>query len=329
MHSSFLLKDIASYLGEECVGDGDIVIRSIAPIQSAGEGEITFLHNSKYKRHLNGLRASAIILEKRFLENVSVPSIAASDPYYSYAKLTHLFKQSAEDKSQFKSEDDRTSQTAMASLPQSASLGQYSIVAHDCVVGEGVEIGHHVSIGEGVSIGSGTKIYDNVVIYPGVSIGENAIIHSGVVVGADGFGFARGKDGSWCKIEHLGSVEIHDDVEIGANTTIDRGALNNTVIGKGVKLDNQIQIGHNVMIGENTIVAACAGIAGSAVIGNNCMIGGGACINGHIRICDGVSITGNSAVGGDIDKAGIYSGYPAQDHFAWLKHLAKQREVKK
>jgi UDP-3-O-[3-hydroxymyristoyl] glucosamine N-acyltransferase len=248
-----------------------------------------------------------------------------ADPYMGYAKAAQLFD---------------------ASPIQTPGVHPLAVVGPDCVIsptasigpyvvlGRGVQVGEHsvlhagVIISDAVRIGSHTTIYPNVSVYHGVQIGDHVIIHSGAVIGADGFGMARNARGEWLKIPQLGIVEIHDHVEIGANTTIDRGALENTVIGRGAKLDNQIQIGHNVVVGENTAMAACTGISGSTKVGKNCMISGMSGLAGHIEVADGTIITGMTKVTKSLTKPGIYSsGTVVESHKTWLRNAVRFRQL--
>ena len=214
-----------------------------------------------------------------------------------------------------------------ADVHPTASIGPFVAIESGVVIGAGSSIGSHSSIGEGSQIGEGCQIAASVQIYHGVRIGDRVVLHSGVVIGSDGFGFANDK-GVWVKIPQIGGVEIGDDVEIGANTTVDRGALENTVIGNGVKMDNQIQVAHNVQIGDHTAIAGCVGIAGSAKIGRYCGIGGGAGILGHLEITDGVQVTAMSLVTKSIKDPGIYSsGTSVEPSKLWHKNYARFRQL--
>jgi len=217
-----------------------------------------------------------------------------------------------------------------ATIDAAAEIGAFVVIGAGASVGAGAAIGSHCVLGEGVAVGAGTRLHPRVTIYPGCRLGARCIVHSGVVIGADGFGMAR-DSGRWVKIPQVGRVRIGDDVEIGANTTVDRGALDDTVIGEGCKLDNQIQVGHNCVIGPHTVIAGCTGISGSVTIGRGCMIGGGVGITGHLSICDGVSLTGYTFVTKSIREPGTYSsGVPALPHAQWLRvavHLRRLDEA--
>ena len=302
-NKQFTLKFLADYLGAELFGNADKIITSIAPIESASSEQITFVNNPKYLKHLTVTKAGAVLISKKAQSLSTTNNLVVDDAYLAYSQLTELFVN--------KNMNKKIAKTAIigAGINISANVN----IADRVVIGDNVSIDDNVTIKAGVVIGdnvtikSDTVIYPNVSIYDNVSIGKHCIIHSGVVLGADGFGFAKKIDGSWSKIHQLGTVKIGDNVEIGANTTIDCGALGDTVIHDGVKLDNQIQIGHNVEIGKNTIMAGCSAIAGSTKIGINCAIGGFSAIAGHLYICDSTMITGGSSVSSSIDKPGVYS----------------------
>jgi len=214
-----------------------------------------------------------------------------------------------------------------ARIDPGAHVGPYAVVGARTVVGRGASVGAQVSLGADVAIGEGTRLNPGVVVYDRCRIGARCIVHSGAVIGSDGFGMARDA-GRWIKIPQVGAVRIGDDVEIGANTTIDRGALDDTVIEEGVKLDNQIQVAHNCVIGAHTVIAGCTGISGSVTIGRNCMIGGGVGIVGHLSICDHVTISGMTLVAKSITRPGTYtSGLPMMPHAQWLRNAALLRRL--
>lgn len=297
----FTLQEIADYLSAKLVGDSACVIKEIAPLNLAKKGQISFLENPHYCKYLETTEASAIVLSEDSAKLAKDKNLLiTSDPYLAYAKISALFD------------------NAPGVVP---GIHPTAVIGNNCTIDPTAFIGPNCSIWDNVKIGANSRLYSNVSVYHNVTIGERAIIHSGVVIGSDGFGMANDK-GVWRKIHQLGGVVIGNDVEIGANTTIDRGALENTIIGDGVKLDNQIQIAHNVQIGANTAIAGCVGIAGSAKIGKHCMIGGGAGINGHIEICDGVIITARAGVYESITTPGVYaSAIPAMPHKTWWRIL--------
>ena len=280
----------------------DAVVSGIATIQNAKPDQITFLHTALYRPFLKSTKALAVICNAEDAKDSPVPTIIVEDPYLAFAAVAKLFQKNSANNS---------------GIARSAVVGSNCTITKSACICDRVSIGDNVTIGENVVVGIGTVIESdcvidndtvikpNVTIYSNSKIGQRALIHSGVVIGADGFGFAN-DNGKWIRIPQLGGVSIGDDVEIGANTTIDRGALDDTIIHNGVKLDNQIQIGHNVVIGENTIMAGCVGVAGSAKVGANCMIGGGASINGHISLCDGVVLAGTAVVNQSVKEPGVY-----------------------
>jgi UDP-3-O-[3-hydroxymyristoyl] glucosamine N-acyltransferase len=318
----YTLHELANFLAAEFRGDSDCVITGIGAIVSAKPQQITFLNDSLYKSYLASTKAAAVIVKSEDITDKDLGNfIIVSDPYLAYAKISILF-------------DDTP--------PMPIGIHPTAIIGDDCEVADDVCVGPFCVIGRKVKIGKGTRIeagcvvgdeteigeksrlYANVTLYHKVKIGKYVLLHSGVVVGSDGFGNANER-GIWHKIYQLGTVIIGDDVEIGANTTIDRGAINDTIIEDGVRIDNQVQIGHNVHIGAHTAIAGCVGIAGSTKIGRHCMIGGGAGIIGHIEIADRVIITGMTSVGKSItEPGGVYaSGIPATPHRAWWRTLAR------
>lgn len=317
MKNQYHLKEIAEYLGLPCIGEHEEMISGIAPLQSAQKGQLSFLDNTKYKKYLSSTQASAVILTAKDADDCCVSKIISDNPYLAYAKALHLFQTEKEF-------NDHIHPTAMidptANIHPGTFIGPYVVVGARAIIHQGVSIAAHCVIEDDCVIGENTYLHSHVTLYRKSQLGARCLIHSGVVIGSDGFGFARSEKG-WFKVPHLGHVLIGHDVEIGANTTIDRGALEMTYIGNGVKLDNQIQIGHNVHIGDHTIIAGCVGIAGSAHIGKNCMIGGGVGIAGHLSITDGVVITAMTGISKSINEPGIYSaGMQAEKRDTWRKN---------
>lgn len=300
------LDEIVARLGGELVGDGATEINRVGTLATAGTGQISFLANPKYRSQLVDTRAAAVIVPPALVGVTARPCILHPQSYTYYARVAQLLYP-----------------RAVPAVPVHPSVQ----MGEGVVLGEGVVIHAGCVLGDGVEIGAGSVLFPNVSIYAGCVVGQRAIIHSGAVVGADGFGFA--KDGeAWLKIPQVGRVVIGDDVEIGANTTIDRGAIDDTVIGNGVKLDNQIQVGHNVTIGEHTAMAGCVGIAGSAHIGCRCTVGGGAIILGHLTLGDDVHVSAGTMVTKSLSKPGQYTGvFPVEDHEAWLKNAAHLRHL--
>ena len=316
----YILSELAAFLKADLIGDGQCLITSIAPLDKAVSGQISFLENPKYKEYLVTTKASALILRKSDAPNVSTNILIVADPYLAYAKLTSLFVHKP---SLVTGVHATVICGENCSIDPTAKIDAYCVLGNEVRIAAGVSIGSGCVLGANVSIGENSQLNANITLYNDVEIGKRVLIHGGAVLGADGFGMANDR-GKWVKIHQLGSVVVGDDVEIGANTTIDRGALEDTVIASGVKLDNQIQIGHNVRIGENTAIAGCTGIAGSVVIGKNCVLAGGVGINGHIEITDGVIVTAMSGVEKSITKPGVYSsGIPAKPHITWWRILAR------
>ena len=318
------LREIVARLGGEAVGEVAAPLTGVATLDSAGPHQIAFLTNPKYRPRLAGTRAGAVILGPGDRDAASIPRIIADNPYAYYARTVALFNPPPAALPGV----HPTAQVAPdARIAASAEVGAFAVVAAGCSVGDGAVIGAHSVLGENVSVGAGTRLHARVTVYEGCTIGARCVLHSGVVIGADGFGMAR-EAGRWVKIPQVGAVRIADDVEVGANTTIDRGALDDTVIEEGVKLDNQIQVGHNCVIGAHTVIAGCTGISGSVRIGRDCLIGGAVGIVGHIQICDGVTISGFSFVTKSITEPGTYtSGAPAMPHAQWLRNAVHLRRL--
>jgi len=320
----FSLAEIAEHIGGKVQGDPQHEVNGVATLLKAGGTDISFLANSKYKKYLTESSAGAVLIDETVLDLVSTNAIIVQDPYVAYAKVANLlFPPDISDNS--------THPTAWLSpdcdCHASASIGAHVYIGKDTQIAERVIIGPGCVIEDGAKIGTGSRLSANITVCKNVVIGKNAIIHPGVVIGADGFGIANDQ-GKWIKVPQLGSVVIGDDVEIGANTTIDRGALDDTVISNGVKLDNQIQIAHNVTIGEHTVIAGCVGIAGSTHIGKYCAIGGGTAIAGHLNIADGVQFTGMSMVTKSIKKSGVFSsGIPVEPTAQWHKNVIRYRKL--
>ncbi|MBK6630378.1 MAG: UDP-3-O-(3-hydroxymyristoyl)glucosamine N-acyltransferase [Betaproteobacteria bacterium] len=321
--AGFTLDEIVSRFGGELIGDGRLRILQVATLENAGPAELAFLSNPKYRRQLKSSRAGAVVLSATDANGCPLPCIASDNPYAYYARVAQLLNPFPQTPSGI-----HPSAVVESKLDHNVSIGAGSFIGKDVTIGAGSDIGPGCSIGDGVTLGTQARLFSHVTIYPGCRIGTRTIIHSGAVIGADGFGFAREGDGSWTKVPQLGRVVIGDDVEIGANTTIDRGALDDTVIEDGVKLDNQIQIAHNVRIGTLTAMAGCVGIAGSARIGRRCTIGGAAMILGHLTIADDVNISAATLITKSISQPGTYSGaMPFEAHRDWLKNAAHMRHL--
>ncbi|MBD5804047.1 UDP-3-O-acylglucosamine N-acyltransferase [Azoarcus sp. Aa7] len=319
----FRLEELVARLGGELVGDPATVVRRVATLDQAGEGDLAFLANPKYQSRLRDCRASAVIVAPAARSLSDRPLIVTNDPYAYFARVAQLFNPPEA----FAPGVHPTANIA-SPVPPSVAVGAGASIDAGVTLGEGVVIGPGCRVARGASIGARTRLHANVSVYADCVLGAGCIVHSGAVIGSDGFGFARERDGSWIKIPQVGRVVVGDDVEIGANTTIDRGALDDTVIGKGVKLDNQIQIGHNVRVGDYTAIAGCVGVAGSTTIGARCMIGGQAGIIGHLSIADDVVVSAGTLVTKSIMKPGVYTAnLPVQGHADWVKNFAHLRHL--
>lgn len=320
----FTLAELAAYLEAELVGEPGATVTGIATLDQANDSDISFFSNKRYRSVLSDSNAGCVLLQAEEQEHFQGNKILSPDPYLGYARLSYLFAPK---------ENTATGVHPTAfvapdvTLPPSVSIGPKAVVESGCQLAEGAIIGASCYVGSGVTVGENTLLHAHVTVHHGCTLGANCIIHSGVVIGADGFGFAPTKEG-WQKIYQLGAVVIGDEVEVGANTTIDRGALSDTLIGRGVKLDNQIQIAHNVRIGDFSAIAAATAIAGSTVIGKRCTIAGCVGIVGHIEIVDDVHITGMSMVTRSISEPGTYSsGIPANETALWRKNVARFQQL--
>jgi UDP-3-O-[3-hydroxymyristoyl] glucosamine N-acyltransferase len=320
----FSLGELAVRFGLKLRGDPSLRVGSVATLSRAGAGSLSFLANSHYRRQLEMTRATAVLLNADEAQRCPVAALIDPNPYLAYARIAALMHP------EISSTPGIHPSAVVASdawIAPSASIGPLAVIEQDAQIGERVSIGPGCIVQRGASVGADSNLLLRVVLYPGVTLGQRCILHAGVVVGADGFGFAP-DGGSWVKVPQVGSVRIGDDVEIGANTTIDRGAIDDTVVENGVKLDNQIQVGHNVIIGAHTAIAACTGISGSTVIGQHCMIGGMVGFAGHLTIADDVVVTGCSLVSASIKKAGSYSsGMPTVETKLWRRMVAHLRRL--
>lgn len=322
--ADYSLKEIAARFGGRLLGNAEITVNQIATLESAQAGQITFLASARYRPLLANTHASAIIVGTADAETTHLPRIISDNPYLYFAKVSAFLNPL---------DSVVPGIHPSAVIEEGAQIDSSACIGPNVVIGAGSRIGADClimagcSIGAKVSIGSSTRLYPRVVIYNNCVLGNRLIVHSGAVIGADGFGLAM-DEGRWLKIPQIGRVVIGDDVEIGANTTIDCGALDDTVIEEGVKLDNLIQIAHNVRIGAHTAIAGCVGIAGSAVIGRHCRIGGGTGILGHTKISDYVEISSYTMIGKSIREPGTYTGiFPFSSHEVWRKNAAQLRHL--
>ncbi|MBI5694814.1 MAG: UDP-3-O-(3-hydroxymyristoyl)glucosamine N-acyltransferase [Nitrospirae bacterium] len=308
------LKELAGIVGGELDGDGTLVVKGVAALKDAGPGDITFLANPKYLRELGSTRASAVIAAPG-VDVGPLAAVRAKNPYFAFAKAVALF---APVKAHPSGVMDGARVSPDARLGEGVTVYPNAFVEAGTVIGDGTVLYPGVYVGDGSSIGRGCTVYPNVVIREGVSIGDRVIIHGGTVIGADGFGYAT-EGGRHNKIPQIGGVVIEDDVELGANVTVDRGALGNTVIKRGSKIDNLVMIAHNVVVGEDSIIVAQVGVSGSTELGRNVVLAGQVGLVGHIKVGDGVMVGAKSGVSSDLAAGQAYSGIPAIPHKDWLK----------
>ncbi len=328
------ITEIKAFLGRyfepvELIGEGDIEITGPAKIEEATTGQVSFVANEKYYRHIAGTGASLVIVsQKAPLDDAPVGTsfLKVADPYTAFVFILQHF--AAKRRIAVPGIAATASIAATVRLGRNVTVGEHAVIGENCVIGDETEIGPNTVLMDGVTIGSGCTLYPLVTIYDGTVIGERVIIHSGAVIGADGFGFAPQKDGSYIKIPQMGTVEIGDDVEIGANTTIDRATMGTTVIEKGAKIDNLVQIAHNCRIGEDTVIASQAGISGSVKIGRRCLIGGQAGFAGHLELADRTSVAAKAGISKSFLEPGLaIRGVPAQPMRDQLRQEAQVRGI--
>ncbi len=347
---AFTLQQLVDHFGGRIIGDAQISVSHIAPLDTAVSGQLSFLANPKYQSLLKTTKASAIVLSEGDFAALAAQSgqgevtqngafIITPKPYAYFARAATLFAKKASEltagANTFKGIHPSAIVDASAQIAPDACIGPYAVIEAHSVIGARARIGAHAYIGQGVHIEQEVQLYPRVTIYAGCTIGARTIIHAGAVIGADGFGFAPDfqevageKRGEWVKIPQVGAVKIGVQVEVGANTTIDRGAMADTVIEEDVKIDNLVQIAHNCHIGAHTVIAACTGIAGSTVIGRHCMLGGAVGIAGHLTLGDHVVVTAKSGVSKSLLKPGMYtSAFPAVEHTAWQRSAAVVRNL--
>jgi len=316
------LKELAQCVGGTVVGDGEVEIHSVASIEDAKEGEITFIANPKYLSKLNQTRASAVIVSPEVIPGEK-PLLCVKNPYLAFAKILTLFSQRLY---QPKGVDPNAWVSPTVQLGKDLTVYPFVYIGDRCQIGDRVTLYPGVYVGEDSSIGEDSILHANVSIYPGMTIGKRVILHSGVVVGSDGFGYAKEGRKNF-KVPQVGKVEIEDDVEIGSNTSIDRGTLGNTTIRRGVKIDNLVQIAHNVLIGEDSIIVAQVGISGSTKLGTNVTLAGQVGLTGHIEIGDNVMIGAQSGVAQDVPANQALTGSPAMPHREFLRMIMTMPKV--
>jgi len=321
---SFELPELAERFGLELKGKATAHVRGVATLERAASGQIAFLANPTYRKHLSETRAGAVILREEDAANCPVPCLIAKDPYVAFAKIAALFDAVPEPSPGI---HPSAVVAASARVAASAAVGPLVSIGARSVIEEGAVIGPGCIIGEDCTVGAGCELIARVTLVTRVRLGRRVRVHPGAVLGAEGFGLAMDA-GHWIKVPQLGCVLVGDDCEIGANTTIDRGAIEDTVLEEDVRLDNQIQIGHNVRIGAHTAMAGCVAIAGSTRIGRYCLIGGGAGMVGHIEVCDKVLVTAMSLVTHSISEPGEYSsGTPIQSSRDWRRNAARFKHL--
>jgi UDP-3-O-[3-hydroxymyristoyl] glucosamine N-acyltransferase len=324
VQGEFSLGDLAVRFGLELQGEPGLRVTRVATLSNAERGALSFLANPRYRKQMESTRATAVLVAPEHAAACPVAALIDPNPYLAYARIAELLHPQVPPTAGIHAS---AVVSASARIAPSAGVGPLAVIEDDADIGERVFVGPGCVVQRGARIGDDSRLISRVSLYPGVSLGRRCIVHAGAVVGADGFGFAPDA-GSWVKVPQVGSVQIGDDVEIGANTTIDRGAIDDTVVEHGVKLDNQIQVGHNVTIGAHTAVAGCVGISGSTTIGRRCMIGGGVGIAGHLTIADDVVVTGCSLVSASLRYAGSYSsGMPAVETRLWRRMVAHLRRL--
>ncbi len=321
---AYRLEDLAERTGTKLIGDSNVRIEGIGSLGKATSGQITFLTDRRYRDRLEHTRASAVLLGNDDKAFCKLPMLVGDNPYLAFAVLSQLF---------WRKPRPRPGVHPSAIVAAGAEVGEDAVIGPGVVIAAGVKIGarcvieSNCVVGEGCTLGEDCRLSANVTLEHDVHLGDDVLIHPGAVIGADGLGFAEDK-GAWVKIVQHGRVVIGDRVEIGANTTIDRGAIDDTVIEEGVKMDNQVQIAHNVRIGAHTAIAGCAGIAGSTTIGRYCRIGGAAGIGDHLTICDKVTIAGMASVNVSIREPGFYaSSPPLEPHRDWLRNSARFKQL--
>jgi len=322
--TGYTLAQLAERFGLALHGDGARRIEGVGTLAAAGPHQLSFLSNSKYGSQLAGCRAGAVVLRQQELDGCPTAALVAADPYVAYARIAALFERHPAAPAGI---HPGAVVAASARIDASASIGPGCVIGENVTIGAGAVLGPHCIVGDDCAIGEQARLVARVTLVVRVTLGRRVLVHPGAVIGSDGFGLAFDRD-HWIKLPQLGGVRIGDDCEIGANTTIDRGALEDTVLEEDVRLDNQIQIAHNVHVGAHTAMAGCAAVAGSARIGRYCMIGGNAGVLGHLEVADRVTITAKSLVTHSIREPGEYSsGVPLQDNRQWRRNAARFKHL--
>lgn len=318
------LSELAELLGADLRGDGSLMITGVATLASAGAGDISFLANDKYARQLGETRAGAVLVRPSEADQCATNAVVTDDPYRCFARLSHLFNPEPVPEAGI---HPSAIVAESASVAESAWVGPGVVIEQNAEIGDGVRIGANSVVGADSRIGADTVLASNATIYHGVSLGARCRISSGAVIGSDGFGYAHTGE-CWERIAQVGGVRIGDDVDIGANTCVDRGALDDTVIGNGVKLDNMVQVAHNAEIGDHTIMAGCSGVSGSSRVGRNCMFGGKSGVGGHLTLADNVQLTAMTMVTRSLNEAGVYSsGTGVEPNRDWRRSVVRFRQL--
>lgn len=321
----YTLNELAERVGATVSGNGDTLITGLATLHDAGPKDLAFLANPSYLRFLQDTDAGGVLIHEEHKEACPVPALVLKDPYLGYAILSQLFDPMAVEQVPTVHESAVIADTA--TIGERVSIGPHVHIGAHVTLEDDVVISAGVAIGNGCIIGKGSRLYPNVTLYHDVTLGERCIIHSSAVLGGDGFGFAFNGQG-WTKIAQIGGVRLGNDVEVGSCSSIDRGALGDTIIGNDVKIDSQVQIAHNVQIGDHSALAGCVGIAGSTKIGRGCLLGGGVGVAGHLEIADRVQITGMSLITNSIHSAGVYSsGTGAMPNAQWRKNAVRFKQL--
>lgn len=326
MLDGFTVQEIVDRLGGSIVGDPSVTVTNVGTIKNAEKGQITFFSDKSLSSYISTVKASVVIVSLNDSDEVNgaITKIITEKPHYYFSQVLELM---------FGVDGGGQGVSASADIGANVrindevTVGSHVIIEDDAEISDGVILRSRCFIGKKVKIGRNTIVHPGALILDGCEVGENCVIHSGAVVGGDGFGYVQEKN-KWIKVKQVGRVIIKSACEIGCNTTIDRGSIDNTVIGCGVKIDNQVQIGHNCNIGDNTIISGCVGIAGSVDIGQNCRVGGAAMFTGHLKVCDNVDVSAGSLVSKSILKAGRYTSvYPLSEHVEWKRNAALVRKL--
>ncbi|MBQ3580114.1 MAG: UDP-3-O-(3-hydroxymyristoyl)glucosamine N-acyltransferase [Bacteroidales bacterium] len=324
--TQFTAGRMAQMLKATLEGDTNAIITRPSKIEEAGEGSITFLANLKYEQYFYDNQPTAVIVDRKFKPSKPVTStlLRVDNPYMAVAKVLHIFNTTNAPK---KGISCHSRKGRRCKIGKGCYIGHYAVLANNVTIGDNVKIYPNVYVGDNVTIGDNTILYSGVKLYPDVQIGRNCILHSGVVVGADGFGFVPTDDGSYNKIDQIGNVVVEDDVEIGANSCVDRATMGSTIIHRGVKIDNLCQVGHNVQVGENTVMCSQSGIAGSSKVGARCLLTGQVGIVGHVEVGDDVKIGAQSGVTKNVPSGATIVGSPATEASRQKRNFAIMRNM--